>query len=258
LRVVSQQRQQRTNTGITGAAGAIRPPLEGDSIMTTRNNRFSRTVIGIFALVALTGAKGQGCGGGDDETGTTDPPPVACPEGSHLELVCDHGCADGWYGDDDIGYGSGSTGSGGPNMGSSGSGYDPGAPPIEPTGECQEICVPDDVCPEGSYEQIVCGGYSEPNQGGLCLDPNGCDPQLEPPPVEECYSVCMPYEPCGSGGEGYVVCDDWGCWEECGWNECPPGSEPFVECDEYGCWETCFGDDDVPPDPEPVPEPGQP
>jgi hypothetical protein len=234
--------------------------------------RGSTAAVGMAALFILMGAKGEGCfgggGGGGEGGGDPEPPPPAeCPPGMHAELVCDdHGCDDDPWMDD------------GPNEGggAEASWYDD-QPPTVP-GDCEEICVPDDVCPEGSYEELVCNGGPEPppptgGGGGICLSPEGCGQGGEPgyPDYpdqgweEECFSVCVPYDECGPGHHEEWVCEEpepypgpclspGGCQgepgdpgpEECfpicvpDGEICPPGMEPDSQCDEYGCWEECL------------------
>ncbi len=242
---------------------------------------FSRATMGAVALFVLMGAKGDGClgggGPGEDDDPNTQPPPVEpCPPGHHLELVCDdHGCDDDvpypgdpgdpgepppdWEGDPEPAWGGTSGGGAGEPMTT----YPP-----EPPGECVEICVPDEVCPEGTYEEIVCEGWGYgPEPTTPCLDPNGCQEPPPPPGEEECYSTCVPIDICppgevevwvcdegdGQGGYGQGIClDPQGCQEPpppepgecypiCMPQECPPGTQLDLVCDPYGCWEECVG-----------------
>jgi hypothetical protein len=96
----------------------------------------TRVAAGLLAVFGLMGADGDGCN--IDET-PVEPPPPACPEGTHAEYVCDENC---------------------------GMGEEP---------SCYETCVPDQVCPEGTYEEWYCDAiyYEDPE---YCLDPMGCPP----------------------------------------------------------------------------------
>lgn len=244
-----------------------------------------RATMGAVALFVLMGAKGEGCFNGGDPTeddGTAYPePPEPCPPGHHLELVCDEpGCGDDPYPyPDEPPPGWEGQGAGDPTT------WLPPEPP--PPQECQEICVPDQVCPEGTVEEVVCTGSGQGMEPypGPCLDPMGC-PEPPPPPEEECYSTCVPIDVCPpgevevwvcdegmSGGGGGICLDPQGCQE-------PPPPEPGdcypvcmpqepvciaweVVCDPMdpmmGCWEECieYGDPGDPGDPgEPPPPPG--
>jgi hypothetical protein len=165
------------------------------------------TILGVTALLLLTGAKGQSCGGG----GEPPPEPDPCPPGEHLETVCldpmcnegpqceeicvpDNPCPEGtyeeWVCEEPVPMN-------GPCL-------DPnGCPEPAPPPECYPICVPIDPCGPDMHEEWVC---EEPGpQPSVCLDPNGC-PEPAPPP--ECYPVCVP-DACTQ------TCDSNGCWEDC-------------------------------------------
>ncbi len=120
--------------------------------------------------------------------------------------------------------------------------------PQPPGQECYSVCVPFDECGPDHHEEWVCEAvaYDE----SLCLEPEGC-----PLPPEECFPICVPNEDfCGPDGVVIEVCDEWGCWQECSWEQCPPGSFPELICDEWGCFETCVGYEE-PGEPPPEPQP---
>jgi hypothetical protein len=151
------------------------------------------------------GAKGQGCGGGTD-----DPTPVECGVGFHLEDTCLMRCAVPAEGD----------------IASA------PAPCEETCGEQQ--CVPDQICPDGSEAQTVCGVpiYSSSDSTG-CAESGetGC---IEPP-VEECWTECVPANPCG---EGYH--EEWVCsTEPQPLSDSGSGDAPTVPED---CYATCVPD----------------
>ena len=222
------------------------------SVNNTFQSKFIRTVVGVSAIFALMGAKGDGCGGETDPSQPTEPPGEICGPGEHLELICDDDCSDhgepewgssvtvgsgGGYGDGMTTTGSGgydepmtvsTVGSGGYGepMTTTGSGY-PGDP-----GDCYEICVPDNVCGEGFYEELVCEGWCEEGPN-VCLDPEGCQDELPPDECyEECWSECLPVDACGPG-----FIEDWIC----------EGSEPTICFDPEGCPPMDGGGDDCYP-----------
>ena len=239
-------------------------------------SRLVRTAVGVTALFVLTGANGEGCGGGEEPPEPPEPPTAECPPGEHLELICDEPCDDHGY----PGYPGQPGEPGDPNdpaipetdIGTSSSVTTGGGGETPPyPGECVEICVPDNPCPEGFYEELICEGWcegypGEPNDPGICLDPEGCEGEIpEPPPggecFEECWTECIPVDNCGPGYVEEWVCEDvpqpeglcldpQGCPEpppgECypicvpdgGW--CGPDAELIVVCDDWGCWEECF------------------
>ncbi len=218
-------------------------------IQRIARGRFWHAVLGAGAVLFATGAHGDGCGGGG-ETEPQPPPWEACPPGSHLELVCGPGCDDH-----------------GPYEGEA-LPYNPDDPRQSPD-SCVEMCVPDSICPEGTYEETICEGWADE---GLCFDPQGC-PHPEPPP-ETCYTTCVPIGPCGPGETEAWVCeevadpamcfDPEGCpppREQCypvciPSDDCGPDGEPVELCDDWGCWQECgpYGGD---PPPEPLPEPAE-
>ena len=213
-----------------------------------------RAVVSLFAVMALTGAKTNGCG---PDLGTE------CPEGSEFDgencvIIVDPICPDGFVEETVC------------------EGFDGDFPgPITQEAECWTQCVPIDpnVCPPGFVEQTVCEGWAEPA--------DGVDPSFpEPPPDQNCWSECVPESQCPPGfheewicDEGCdpsdptgcaltcvpddvcppnsyldVVCDEYGCYETCiPVDLCPPGTHLDFVCDEYGCYETCTPDDVCPP-----------
>lgn len=223
------------------------------AIQSILRGRLLHTALGIGAVMFLTGAQGDGCVGGQDPE--PQPPPwEVCPPGSHLELVCDPGCGDGHR----------------PDQGGEAVDflYSEEDPTVRPEG-CVEMCVPDSICPEGTYEETICEGWGYDET--LCLDPEGCP---QPPPQEECYTTCVPFNHCGPGEIEEWVCelvepglclDPQGCpppREDCypicipGEDWCGPYGEPIEICDQWGCWQECYPYEGEPP-PEPLPEPAE-
>lgn len=220
------------------------------------------------AMVVLTGANGEGCSPPGDPGDPVDPPvepPNPCEPGTHLELICEpHPC-------DDYPV---------VHHGEEGGDQEPGHPG-EPIDEnCFEACVPDDVCPEGTQEQLICIEPMPYPDEPVCIQENGepCDdvPPPPPPPEEECFVECVPIDDCGPGFyqewicEGYVEGDpgdpdgdaplSMPCYDDDDGNceppppeECYPICLPVDECgpgfhEEFICEEP----------PQPPPEPCDP
>ncbi len=144
------------------------------SLNTTTTQKLAKIAVGFVAVFALMGADGDGCsGGGTPPDPGPDPEPTECPPDHYLEVVCD--------------------------------GHDPNCPEGDPghPGDCYEICVPiDDPCGPGMYEDWICEEIYPP---GICLSPEGCDPE----PIVECYPICVPDEdPCGPGYHEEWICED--------------------------------------------------
>lgn len=241
------------------------------AIRSFLKDKLVHTAVGVAAVLLLTGANGEGCGGGEE---TTQPPEPACPPGSHAELVCDHDC-----GEVPVDDGMGQYNETDPQQ------PEPQPEPVPVPGECYTMCVPDSICPEGTYEETVCqGGGYEGDPGGmgeepqsLCLDPEGCEEPEPPPYWEECYTTCVPINNCGPGEIEEWVCetsmeegvclDPEGCPqppEECypvcvpeeDW--CGPYGEVVEVCDEWGCWQECYPTmEEQPDEPPPEPEPSE-
>ena len=198
-------------------------------------------LLAVSALLVLTGAKGEGCGGPGG--GGTDPEPPVCEPGTHVELVCidsDAGplCTEQCVPDSVCPPGTIEQ-----VVCDAGSPCDPNMPMPPPQEECWTECVPT-VCPDGSPGQVV------------------CDPSIPPPPPGEplptvppgCWIEC-PGEPpvCPPGTIPVESCDAYGnCWFTCepDPNACPPGTTPVESCDPYGnCTYTCEPVDPQPPCP---------
>ena len=230
--------------------------------MRRNNLSWLHGLMGIGAVVFLTGADGGGC------TPEEPPPPEepACPPGEHLELVCDpevcmgQGCIEmcvpdspcpegtyeEWVCDDPVSMED-------PQAPESIC-VDPNGCPPEPGG-CYPICIPVNPCEPGSHEEWVC--QSEPCDPML----QNCEPTQPPcedpmsqncePPPEECYPICVP-DMCEPGTHEEWVCepvyyeeqticvDPMGCPPPP--EECYPVCVPDCQwvCDEnMNCWEEC-------------------
>jgi hypothetical protein len=156
----------------------------------------SLSVAVVASLFVLAGAKGEGCGGGDETGGTSGgggPEPGLCPDGYHLEEVCEV-----------VAF------------------ADPSEDCHEPDPTCWLECVPDAVCPPDTYESLVCGGPQplEPGKdrrGEIGFMP--CDAEQEScvePPPDECWIECVPFDSCGPGYEELWICEDPAILEEGG------------------------------------------
>lgn len=145
-----------------------------------------KLALGVTATCVLMGANDEGCGG--DEP--VEPPPEACPPGHHVEMVCDDDC---------------------------------GPKPLDHNQQdpsCYETCVPDSICPDGTYEEWVCEGGDDV----VCLGLDCPEPQ---PREEKCYPTCVP---CGPGMREEWICEV----------RPEPLPDPMIECNDPGC-------DPVPP-----------
>jgi hypothetical protein len=173
----------------------------------------NRTLIGAVALVSffgLCGAKAQGCGG----TVETEPAPAPCEAGFHLADVCVDDCT----------------------VVSSDSAT-PGAPSPCPQ-SCEQQCVPDDACPEGTVEQTVCDAPLSGSAGetGCASDGTGC---YEPPqPPGNCWTECVP-ETCPTGTIPETVCAEPAYPSSaCLDGDCaappPPAESCWIECVPVG------------------------
>ena len=93
---------------------------------------------------------------------------------------------------------------------------DPADPNLPPEA-CYLTCVPDGVCPPGTYEQTVCEGW---------------DGQGEPPPEPICWTECV------------------------GEPTCPPGQHQEIECYpdsvDGPCQLVCVDDGEPVPPPQPM------
>ena len=128
--------------------------------------RLFESLVAASALLVLTGAKGEGCIPGEaaGESEETTETIQICEPGFHLEPVCTfEGCAES---------------------------DDPTAC-REP--QCEDTCVPDQACPEGTVEQLVCSEPQPVDDSGVDCEGDYCEP---PPPPEDCWLECLPIEPC--------------------------------------------------------------
>ena len=162
------------------------------------------------ALFVLMGANAEGCGGEPpaettEEPGDSGESNEPCGPGAHLELACPEYFP----------------------MHEGEPGHEPGC---EEPPECIEICVPDEVCPEGTVEELVCGPpMTEPGHPGgqFCLNPNGCAPwpnegEGEPPPEPWPHEGEGEVPPGPGEGACQLICDE-------------PMPEPFICLDPNGC-----------------------
>ncbi|WP_437834146.1 hypothetical protein [Sorangium sp. So ce1153] len=176
-------------------------------------------LIALSALVVLTGAKGQGCGGSDEPP---TPPAPDCGPGFHWDTVCspceigemceercvpDSDCPPGWL-EQTVCGGTTTAGVGG----WTGDAGRP-APPVDPG--CWTECVPPrPFCPPGTIEQTVCSGSSSTTGGGGWGSASGSGvgggfDGAMPAPPGECWTECVPQEPyCPPGTRPQTTCDD--------------------------------------------------
>ena len=201
----------------------------------------NRTLVGALALVsffALTAAKGQGCGGTVETA--PQPEPAPCAQGYHLQDVCTDDCQ---Y----VSSSDSSTSSG------SGSGASADCGPQT----CEQTCVPDDACPDGTVEQTVCDtpvvssdSSTATGSGTGCAEGTGC--AVPSPSPDNCWTECVPASPCdagyheeqqcdpqplsdppsGSAGSGDQPTDPNGeCYSVCVPDTCPDGTYEQTVCD---------------------------
>lgn len=219
-------------------------------------------VMCLLGVVALTGAKTNGCGPDFEDGGQ---PPVDCPEGFVFDgqacvpdevPACPPDSTEQWV-----------CATPEPAV----DGMD--SPPDLPPEQCWLECVPVDppICPEGTVEQTVCSGGGGDEDPVPPYDPdqgegyNPDDPSTPPVPPGECRTECVPVDPgCPPNFHEELICPP-GCEEEecyvtCVPNDaCPPGSHVETTCyygDEEGnvsvyCVDECIPDEPPPP---PCPE----
>ncbi|MBI4705971.1 MAG: hypothetical protein HY744_33175 [Deltaproteobacteria bacterium] len=235
--------------------------------MKTTTLRFWHLLAAAPAVLILTGAKGEGCGG---EVIVEPPPEPTCPAGTHIETLCDdeptplsgsgpadksdddqvtmschdecvadNQCPDGYIAQETCAVSS-------PvycedSLCDCPENSDCECPPsyCEPSEEqCWTECVP--ACPQGSHAELVCGGpVPEPVSDSKCGsgsgEKGGCDEEPPaPPPGDDCTMQCVPDNVCPPGYQEVGVC-----------NACEYGSD---YCDDT-CWTEC-----VPVDPTCPPE----
>ena len=213
-----------------------------------------RGVVCLLGVMALTGAKTNGCGPDFDD----GEPPIDCPPGTEFrgqgcEPVDPPACPPDSYAVWACPVTASQDG-----------------PDIAPDA-CWIECLPvEPICPDGTVEQIVCedepmplpfdedGSAPDdptmPPHGGACwsecvpVDP-WCPPGTHEEWVcpgctdEDCYPICVPDDPCPPGSRLDFVCDELGCYEVCiPADPCPPGSYLGFVCDEFGCYEACIPD----------------
>jgi hypothetical protein len=207
----------------------------------------------LFALVMLTGAKGQGCGGVE-----VDPVPSGCESGFHQETVCsphDLGrvCEAQCVPDGQCPAGTEEqwTCLDAPIAAPACDGV--GCPPPPPS-DCYLECIRPNPCNDGFHEEWICG-VSTSVAVSTSVSSGGGIPMVPPPAPEPCSLTCVPDSFCppgtveqttcsgssstgtsgagGYGGEPFPV--DPACWTECVTVEppiCPPGYEPQTVCSE--------------------------
>ncbi len=190
----------------------------------------------VSAVVVLTGAKGQGCGGGSDSgTGgsATGDPPIVCFGPLHAESVCDGhgdcdqaGCHDACVPDCTDGTEPV---------------YVCPPTPICPPGQvcngpdqpaCGYTCQPLDPCGKGFHQEEICEGTGTstvtPVDDGT--DTSGTSPGSPPNPGgPDCNVECVPDDVCPPGYVEETVCagssggsksgkkgaPNDSCWTEC-------------------------------------------
>ncbi|WP_437689711.1 hypothetical protein [Sorangium sp. So ce176] len=183
-------------------------------------------LIALSALVVLTGAKGQGCGGVDEPQ---PPPDPDCGPGFHWETVCspcdvgemceaqcvpDDRCPRGWLEQTTCGGSTPVTTTAGQGGSAGGVGM-----PVDPG--CWTECVPPPpMCPPGTYEQFVCGtgsstssttggggwGSASAGGGGWGMGGSPGDAAAAPPP-DMCWTECVPVPYCPPGTTAHTVCE---------------------------------------------------
>ena len=132
--------------------------------------------VGAVAVLLLTGANGEGCGGEpSEESGYTSSGGMSeawayfegpCPEGMHMEWECDVQ----------------------PTAVTDPQGDTPEPHTISPGSNCAPLCVPDDPCPEGMHLEWVCEAH-----GTAVTDPQGDTTPTTPcSPEPECTQICVP------------------------------------------------------------------
>ena len=178
-----------------------------ETLKGTLNSRGLKALVCAVAMVMLTGAKGEGCGGGE-EPQPTEP----CAPGFHLETTCDDYCA----------VDSAEPGSDGD---------------VTCGGDCQEICVPDGPCPEGTVEEWICDPMPL-SESAPCLDGDlGC---VDPDP--NCYLECVAVDVCGPGFHEEWECFGVGEPEPAADSGSDSASEPVDPPPPEECFLTCAPD----------------
>ena len=144
-----------------------------------------KATLSLVAVMALTGAKSNGCGPDFDDSD----PDIICPDGSVQEgddcvIIVDPICPDG-YAEQTFCEGSSSSSS----VGGGDDPTAPDAPPFFEEEQCWTECVPVvSDCPPGFIEQTVC---PEP-----IFDGGGGEPGIPP---GECFTECVPDTFCPPG-----------------------------------------------------------
>ncbi|MBI4704524.1 MAG: hypothetical protein HY744_25760 [Deltaproteobacteria bacterium] len=204
----------------------------------------AQVLVAAVSITALMGADAEGCGGAAtdpvaDEGEGQAPAGLVCEPGFHVDAVCE------------------------PKQGPKGEQKGEEAKDDGP--KCHEACVPDGVCPRGTWEHLVCGGPPpKPGKPGEKLDEDakplpflgkekgGGDEAGEKPPLPgECAVKCIPFDRCAPRFHMELVCKEPSKEE--------PKPEPKGEPEEEGkpgkpelpppgCKELCVPDPICPPD----------
>ncbi|MEO7330420.1 MAG: hypothetical protein ABI193_17725 [Minicystis sp.] len=204
--------------------------------MNTSSLRSIQAVLAIGSFFLLTAAKGDGCGTSVIvDPPPPPPPPQMCPIGSHIVTICDDpvvgseeesttSSSSGGFGTGGAsstgagGFGT-STGSGTVTATTGGGGFSTtGAGPDEPPnpGSCHDECVPDDACPPGMHNELICGGEDDIDYGSSSSTSSGSGSSSGGP---------------GSGEELPYPGD---CVNSCVPDQCPIGTVPVTTCID-GC-----------------------
>ncbi len=174
-------------------------------MMRQQVNATFKLVLGLTAVLALAGAKGQGCGGAPPPTGCDlCPPAPLCEDGYELDKICDQMCA----------------------------------VTVDPDGKtkevcepevCKEICVPDDDCPPDHHKETICldndHDCGDPSCKEICVPDEKCDPTL----------LCGDALTCVDGLLYPSTCGPKNCDAPIG--DCKPECDPSLVCMEVL---TCF------------------
>jgi len=210
-----------------GKAAPLKGPAARKNIVEEKRNMTMRQqvnatfkiVLGLTAVLALAGAKGEGCGGAppppDCDIAKPDP---ACEDGFELDKICNQLCA--------------------VTVDPDGNTKEVCEPEV-----CKEICVPIDDCGPGYHAEKICGEPTDPTPE--LAKPNF--PKVPPPGGEDCKVVCVPDETCDPKllcGDALTCVDGQLYPSTCGPKNCDaPIGDCEPECDvSLPCLQalTCF------------------